>query len=430
MALLLTTKARRAKLQGESSRMPCHPIELLGAGGQGEVYRATLGGRPVALKWYFPRNATPEQRRGLERLVKQGPPDSRFLWPAELVSGAPGFGYVMPLREARFKSIVDLMKGRIDPSFRALLTAGFQLADSFLQLHSRGLCYRDVSFGNVFFDPSTGDIRVCDNDNVGTDGVPFGGILGTPRFMAPEVVRGEAPPSSATDLWSLAVLLFYMLTVHHPLEGARELAIKCMDLPAMTRLYGTHPLFVFHPTNPANAPTPGWHDNVLAFWPLYPDELRSLFVRSFVNGAADPSGGRVRESEWRGALLRARDRIGYCRGCSAQCFFGNHHCWSCRAPLRAGFRLVVDEQPIMLNHDTQIFAHHTDAGGLYNLSTPVAQVTRHPNDPTLWGLKNLGAPWTAVTLEGRRLDIATGRSVSLASGTRINFGTRQGEIRG
>ena len=42
--------------------------------------------------------------------------------------------------------------------------------------------------------------------------------------MAPEIVRGQAKASTETDLFSLAVLLFYMLFMHHPLEGAREAA--------------------------------------------------------------------------------------------------------------------------------------------------------------------------------------------------------------
>jgi len=61
---------------------------------------------------------------------------------------------------SHYKSINDLMKRRIEPSFRALLTAGLELADSFLRLHAKGLCYRDILFGNVFFEPDTGKISI------------------------------------------------------------------------------------------------------------------------------------------------------------------------------------------------------------------------------------------------------------------------------
>jgi eukaryotic-like serine/threonine-protein kinase len=210
----------------ESSRLLCDIHEFLGGGGQGEVYMATISGAPVAVKWYFTPSATRQQRAALELLVRKSAPNERFLWPVELVSAASvtGFGYVMPLREPRYKGIVDLMKRRIEPTFTALAKAGRDLAHSYLLLHSQGFCYRDISFGNVFFDPAIGDVLICDNDNVAIDGDTYNGVLGTPRFMAPELVRGQAHPSTETDLFSLAVLLFYMLMVHHAgrEEGSRD----------------------------------------------------------------------------------------------------------------------------------------------------------------------------------------------------------------
>src|SRR5262245_59343233 len=278
----------------EFSGITCVVEELLGGGSQGEVYRANLGGKIVALKWYFPTSATPEQRAALEMLIKRGAPNGKFLWPMELVAAerVSGFGYIMPLRESRYKGIVDLMMRRVDPSLRTLATAGLDLSHSFLQLHAKGLCYRDISFGNIFFDPISGDILICDNDNVAVDGEAKGGVLGTPRFIAPEVVRGEALPSTRTDLFSLAVLLFYMFIMHHPLEGKKEAAIRCLDLPAMTKLYGTEPVFIFDPNDRSNEPVPGYHDNAIAFWPIYPAFLRDLFIKSFTDGIRDPQNGR------------------------------------------------------------------------------------------------------------------------------------------
>ena len=118
----------------------------------------------------------------------------------------------------------------------------------------------------------------------------------TPRFIAPEIVRGEAAPSTQTDLFSLAVLLFYLFHVHHPLEGSREAAIKCFDLPAMNRLYGTEPCFIFDPADAGNRPLPGLHDNALAHWPIYPQFLRDLFTQAFTAGLHD-AAERVRTVE-------------------------------------------------------------------------------------------------------------------------------------
>ena len=58
----------------------------------------------------------------------------------------------------------------------------------------------------------------------------IGEIGGTLGFMAPEIVLGTAKPSTNTDLFSLAILLFYLLNIHHPLEGKLEAEIKCWDI--------------------------------------------------------------------------------------------------------------------------------------------------------------------------------------------------------
>jgi serine/threonine protein kinase len=428
-------------LRTQSSSLDCQVGELLGGGGQGEVYRAQIGGKPVALKWYLPRAATQLQRNSLESLIKKGAPNARFLWPMDLVScpNLPGFGYIMPLRDPAYRSLADLMKRRIDPTFRALATAGFELAHSFLQLHSKGLCYRDISFGNLFLNPDSGEILICDNDNVAVDGDIAAGILGTPRFMAPEVVRGEAMPSTQTDLYSLAVLLFYLFTVHHPLEGKRELAIHSFDLPAMTRLYGTEPLFIFDPGDESNRPVRGYHDNALDSWPIYPRFLRDLFTRAFTHGIHDPSHGRVREGEWRSSMIRLRDSILYCQQCGIENFHEpaemSHQpaakCWSCQAVLQTPLRIRTPRSLVILNHDSQLYPHHVDDQRPYDFSAPIAAVSRHPQNPSLWGLKNLcSEPWSFQTASDVTPTLVPpGRSVTLAGGTRINFGKCEGEIR-
>ncbi|MCU1290025.1 MAG: hypothetical protein JWN60_2254 [Acidobacteria bacterium] len=424
------------------SGMQCAIEVLLGAGGQGEVYKAQLGGEAVAVKWFFPHMATPEQRASMELLIRKGAPSEHFLYPMEITvaSGVPGFGYVMPLRPPRFKNIVDLMKRKIEPTFRALATAGLNLSHNYLLLHSQGLCYRDISFGNAFFDPDNGDVLIADNDNVSVDGAGVLGVLGTPRFMAPEVVRGEALPSTNTDLFSLSVLIFYMLMVAHPLEGAKEAAIKALDLPAMTKIYGKEPIFIFDPNDDSNRPVPGIHDNALAFWRIYPQFLRDIFIRAFTVGLEDPVNGRVRESEWRAEMIRLRDSIYYCPHCSLENFYdsialkatgGNPGlCWACAAALRLPPRIRIGKSVVMLNYNTELFPHHIDDQKMYDFSAPIAAVSQHPANPSLWGLKNLSKDrWVITAPDGTIKDVEPQRSVSLSVGTKIQFGREIGEIR-
>jgi serine/threonine protein kinase len=345
----------------------------------------------------------------------------------------------MPLRDPQYKGFNDLMKRRIEPSFRALVTAGYQLADSFLQLHAQGLCYRDISFGNVFFDPQTGDILICDNDNVAINGEQFSAILGTPRFMAPEIIYAQAQPSAQTDLYSLSVLLFYLLMIHHPLEGKKELQIKCLDAPAMNKLYGSEAIFIFDPTNNSNKPEPGYHDNALIFWEIYTQFLRDLFISAFTEGIKDPQNGRVRESQWREAMVRLRDSIIYCSNCGEQNFLDSDHlkkiseenitCWSCKHQVQPPLRIRFNKNIVMLNYDTQLFVHHVNPQKIFDFSEPIAQVTQHPTNVNIWGLQNLSnLKWVSTSATGEIHDIEPRRSVKLAVGTKINFGQEEGEI--
>lgn len=427
----------------ETSGMNCEVDVFLGSGGQGEVYQAKLNGKDVALKWYFPSSATYEQRKVLETLIMKGSPNDKFLWPIELASveNVPGFGYVMPLRDERYKSLFDLMKHRIDPTFYTLATAGLYLSDSFLQLHSQGWCYRDISFGNVFFDPESGDILICDNDNIAIDDIAIkSDIKGTLGFMAPEIVRGDELPSTKTDLFSLSVLLFYMFMVHHPLAGKREADIKCLDIAAMTKLFGTEPLFIFDPNDHSNEPVKGYQDNPWLYWPIYPQFLRDLFIKAFTDGIKDPLHGRVRESQWRAAMVRLRDSMVYCSSCRKENFYDADalkqsggkpkSCWSCKRNIILPFRIRIDNNIVMLNNNTKLFPHHIDEEKMYDFSRPVAEVIPHPTKPNIWGLKNLTSEkWSSTKLDSTVQDIYPGKSVPLISGTKILFGSKQGEIR-
>lgn len=440
----VTTLKPRQKLQTESGVI-CEVNQLLGVGGQGEVHQVTIGNKAMALKWYAPDFAIPAQRQALKDLIKKGAPTPSFLWPMELVCSpnTPEFGYVMPLRDASYKSLMDLMKRRIknpEPTFHTLATAGLHLANSYLQLHTAGLCYRDISFGNVFFHPGTGEVLICDNDNVTVNNNPTSQVLGTSHFMAPEIVRGEALPSAKTDLYSLAVLLFYMFMFHHPLEGKREADITVLDADAKAKLHGHEPLFIFDPQDRSNAPVPGYQDNPLIFWPIYPQFLRDLFIRSFTEGLRDPQYGRVRESEWRSAMVHLRNSIFYCSYCDIQNFYDINAlkraggapplCWKCKKPVQLPFRMRVGDSVIMLNRDTKLYPHHIDTHRRWDFSQPVAEVTAHPVDRTRWGLKNLSQEkWVLVKPDGSMQDVEVGRNAALVVGNNIQFGTTEGQIR-
>jgi len=94
-------------------------------------------------------------------------------------------------------------------------------------------------------------------------------------------------------------------------------------------------------------------------------------------------------------------------------------------------RIRIGKQLIMLNHDTQLFPHHVDDSRLYDFSAPIAEIVRNPQNPNIWGLKNLSAQkWVITRQDASTQDVEPGRSVTLQTGIRINFGAKEGEIRG
>jgi DNA-binding helix-hairpin-helix protein with protein kinase domain len=420
-----------------TSGIRCRVSGWIGSGGEGEVYEVVLDdGRdatqPYALKWYHPHTATSDRRARLSTLVQRGNPDRRFLWPIDLAVGGNGtFGYVMQLRQQRYRSIVDVLTRRSRWSGRAIATAGYELADAFRQLHAQGLCYRDISFGNVFLDPSSGDILVCDNDNVGVDGSE-GAILGTLRFMAPEIITGagQVQPSAKTDLFSLAVLLFYLCIGHHPLEGALELDYEALDTKAMMELFGAKATFVFDPANRANAPVPGHHDRALRMWEIVPSFLRDRFTEAFTAGLWDPNA-RVVESFWKRTMVTLRDAVVDCPHCGSENFSESGApvtCWACGRMVTPNFVLRVGNQQVILNRSTQLFGHHLGRAP-FDFSAPLAEVASHPADDALLGLRNLGRDaWVAVAADGEQHDVLPGRSIRLVPGLRIEFGSVAGVV--
>lgn len=409
---------------------------LLGAGGQGEVYDVECSGKHYALKWYYKHTATNAQKRILENLISKGKPDASFLWPEDLVvlKSGESFGYIMELRPKNYRSIVDMMKRRADPSFYALCRAAFNLTKGYQKLHAMGYSYRDISFGNLFFDPDTGDVLICDNDNVSANGIDNSSVYGTPRFMAPEIVVGKAKPSRNTDLFSLSVLLFYMFMVSHPLEGKLEADIKCMDIHAMNKLYGTNPVFIFDPNNKTNRPVKGYQDNALIYWDLYPESLKELFTQAFTVGLTAPNR-RVTENKWLDTFANLMSGIVECPSCGAEVFYDSakessgvaHVCWGCGKSIAMPAKLVTNKNVIVLNRDAKLYSHHVN--GDYDMDTVVGSVVQNPKNPNLWGIRNEDKViWTYIKADGTQIPVAVGRSAGIAANTKINFGQVTGEF--
>ena len=409
-------------------------------GGQGVVHLATVGEAVFAVKWLRPSDRSADLYKSIGTLVDRRSPHPSFVWPIDLVASddLAGFGYVMRYMEPRFISFARMIND--NPTFRLLATVARNLVDAFHALHSKGLCYRDINFGNLFVDPETAAVAICDNDNVGIDGGEVF-VRGTNQFMAPEIVRDEAwppvvLPSLVTDLYSLAVFLFIMFVRGHPLEGIRSNSTyswaesqHVTEHELMRRHFGLDPLFVFDPKDHSNCPPPG--SPMLTYWDIYPEFFKAKFTRAFTTGLMDASlAGRITAGEWRGALARLADSVSECR-CTAQVFYDRENpmqkCWNCNRRLDVPPLLELSGNSIVLCEGAVVTSHHLNRDKKHdNYEAIVESYPGRPNELTLRNMS--GSPWTVVPEEGGTKSVVPTQRLHVRPMT-IDFGPTKGTIR-
>ncbi len=419
------------RVRAEISGAELDVIRKLGEGTQGEVYLVNGPAGYQAVKWYKPEQATAEQRAAILYLVRTGPPfgaaGRRFIWPRDLVTrpGSARFGYLMNLIDTRrFAELGECWAHtKPVPNFSALCEISYQLANSYRALHLSGHCYRDISAGNLMFDPVSGDILICDNDNVGVNRQSRSQVWGTMEYMAPEIIRGEADPSTQTDLHSLAVLLFYLWMWHHPFHGEMEYRFHCWDIPAKKKVYG-EPVFVFDPVDRSN-PLPGDPDYATARerWEYCPAPLRATFTRAFTDGLRDPAR-RVTEGEWQGLFAELKDVITSCPRCRAENFSSpGSTCWHCSNLLPVPPQIVIRRAGgnvrLALMLGTTIRRRHLPASPPESDGSEIlGTVVPHPRIPGAAGIRNSsGTPWSCSFPDGSRAEVPPGRAIPLNPGT-------------
>lgn len=368
----------------------------LGAGGSGCVYLATYKGEKKAVKVFYTKGYETEiQRRKLDRLFRMNFPDGRFVWPLDLIVSGDIVGYVMDLVPPEYCSMGDILRGKAKfSSFRAVATAAIEIAAAMRCLHAMGFIYPDYNTENIFIDPNRGKVRICDTEQITVFGKQSN-IMGTPRFMAPEIVRGEREPSTQSERFSLAVIIFLLLTMTHPLEGKRSLSIFLT--PEMElQLYGTDPVFILDPDDDRNRPVTGVHVAIEKIWPELPSYMKDMFIRQFSREVMMHPEKRATEGEWLDLLMRFYSEIVPCPSCGGDSFgYGsdenNPVCSFCGSPLpiqrfarSKRIDYLIPLIPRSVIRRAQLGVSNLDAA-----DAPVFSVLSHKSDPSLLGLRNI-----------------------------------------
>ena len=198
---------------------------LIGAGGMGQLYRATDTRlrRAVALKVLMPEllldpSSASRFEREAHTLASLNHPNIASIYGVEDVSGVRGL--VLELVDG--PTLSERLRAGPLPPLDALLISR-QIASALEAAHERGIVHRDLKPANVKVTPA-GTVKVLDfgiaklrTPDAGLRNLDLptatrtGVILGTPAYMSPEHAAGQ-PIDKRTDIWAFGCVLFEMLT--------------------------------------------------------------------------------------------------------------------------------------------------------------------------------------------------------------------------
>ncbi|MGH8475441.1 MAG: helix-hairpin-helix domain-containing protein [Methylococcales bacterium] len=279
-----------------------------------------------------------------------------FCWPTRLVERYDGrIGVLMPIYDQRFffehgsinadflgirgkekqgkwfaspNNRNSFLDQRERGNWLGYLRVSILISRALRRLHAAGLAHSDLSYKNILVDPVKGLACLIDLDGLVVPGKYPPDVIGTPDFIAPEVMQtahlsrhdaGKSLPCINTDRHALAVLIYMYLLLRHPLRGEK---IQDAEDPQRDEslAMGECALFIEHPKDPSNRLDPAdarpselpWKDTEALPYSITGPYLSALFDRALIEGLHEPQL-RPSADEWEQALVKTVDLIQPCQ---------------------------------------------------------------------------------------------------------------------
>ncbi|MDG0801678.1 helix-hairpin-helix domain-containing protein [Pectobacterium polaris] len=469
--------------------------EIIGSGSMKDVYFSPDKTYVVAF-YKKPQNEQAKERiamitgRYRQSIFEQAGGDywrDLFCWPTSVVEHQGRIGIVVPTYHSHFffkygSKNDDFLgiKGRekegkwfasannqnkfLDPRERGnllnYLKVCLLLTRAVRRMHAAGLCHSDLSYKNVLVDPEAGHACVIDIDGLVVPGKYPPDVVGTPDFIAPEVVKtthlakedaNRILPSISTDRHALSVLIYMYLFYRHPLRGGK---IHDMDdeMRDESLSMGEKALFIEHPTDRSNAVklsqvSPSslpWADTDKIPYTVLGPYLTPLFDKAFITGLHEPTK-RPTADEWETALVKTVDLIQPCQNAACEqkwyVFSGKTQpsCPYCGTPYKGKLPILnlyssrttgsyrPDDHRLMVWNGQSLYAWHVNRLIAPNERTTAEQKKRvgyfvFHNDQ--WWLVNEGIE-ELMSLPDKK-KVAIGDKLALTDGAQFVLSTQEG----
>jgi serine/threonine-protein kinase len=226
----LTAPVAEGDIVGDKYRVE----RVLGIGGMGVVVAARHLelDEPVAIKFLLPQVLA--NRAAVARFAKEaraavkikGEHVARVLDTGKLSTGAPYI--VMEYLDGRDLGTVIAERGPL--SVEEAITFVLEACEAIAEAHCLGIVHRDLKPANLFLirrPDGTPSVKVLDfgiskakGDRDSPDGVTTtSAVMGSPMYMSPEQMRSSRDVDARSDIWSLGVILYELLTLEPPFAG-------------------------------------------------------------------------------------------------------------------------------------------------------------------------------------------------------------------
>lgn len=294
---LVSTMPTQERLPGTLG--PYRLAEKIGQGGMGVVYLAhDPAGNPVAVKALGPAvTQDPEARRRLAREVdtmrRVRSPYVAEILDADVSAESP---YIVT-RYVPGQTLDDLVRDHGPLRDKALERLGVGLARALAAIHAAGVVHRDLKPGNVMLvdgHPVVIDFGIAQAAGSSTRLTQTGMVMGTPGYLAPEVIEGK-PSSGASDVHSWGATMAFAATGRPPYGSGSFETIFYRIISGRPELGGVPPgllplVSAALSSDPDRRPPPAWlASRCVDFDTLPTRQGQTMIATNHYNGALGPS---------------------------------------------------------------------------------------------------------------------------------------------